>query len=60
MWVTIILIIFSIYAVLNWIIWKINAQAILLFCLESGGTEPDPEQIKKYRNKVIEKHFKTK
>lgn len=53
-----LLAVFSIWAIANWIVWKVNAQAILLFHLESGGSDIDSELIKKYRGKVIKKHFK--
>lgn len=58
MFVTIALAIIAIYAAVNWILWKLNFQAVLLCCMESGMKDIDSERIKKYREKVIKKHFK--
>lgn len=58
LFVTIALAIIAIYAAVNWILWKLNFQAVLLYLMESGMKDIDSERIKKYREKVIKKHFK--
>lgn len=47
-----------IYAIANWLIWKLNFQAVLLYLMESGIENVDANKIKEYREKVIHKHFK--
>lgn len=53
-----VLIIALIYAAANWLIWKLNFQAVLLYLMESGVENIDADKIKEYREKVIHKHFK--
>lgn len=53
----IVLSLFALYAAANWIIWKLNFQAVLLYCMESGINGVDSRKIKEYREKVIKKHF---
>lgn len=54
----IVLGLFVLYATANWIVWKLNFQAVLLYCMESGINNIDAHKIKEYREKVIKKHFK--
>ena len=54
----IVLGLFVLYAAANWIVWKLNFQAVLLYCMESGINGVDAHKVKEYREKVIKKHFK--
>ncbi len=56
---TIALSIITMIALINWLIWKLNCQAILFYCFESE-IDIDADTIKKYREKVINKRFGVK
>ncbi len=53
----VIIVILLAYSLMKWFLWKINFEAILLYYSESGLELPEPEIIREYRVKVVEKHL---
>lgn len=59
MWILILVIALA-YSGMKWFAWNMTCKAVLLYYAESGNKLPDPETIKKYRKKVIEKTLEVK
>lgn len=56
----IFLILFLLFALSKWAIYRLSVLAILLYCAERGVDLPDAETIQKYRMKVVTKKLNIK